>query len=481
MFKGLLAAALVCTTMQGATAQKDMQKGESLEIRCENASLIRNPSGITAEMDIDLSDIWVKSNQAAIFVPMIVNGRDTLKLPGVGVYGRLRWYQFERSGKRPISGEGEVSVRYKDRPRTVKYSQTVSYKPWMNGSELLLQRTDYGCCAATSPAIIGDELANYKVMMYEPTFRYQAAIAEERKTRTLSGRAYVDFPVNLTVIYPDYRRNRIELGKITATIDSVRNDKDITVESIFIKGWASPESPWENNTRLAKGRTEALKQYVQQLYNFDYGFIKTDYYPEDWEGLRKYVETSNLTHKYEILAIIDNPVLEPDPKEWRLKSTYPEEYKFLLETVYPGLRHSDYEIEYTIKGFSDVAEIAHMMETQPAKLSLNEMYIYAATLEQGSERYNEVMETAVRMYPTDEIAILNAAYAAMQREDLMAAERYLSKAGTSAEALYAKGVLAGLQKDWDKAIWLFEQSAVKGNEAAKFEIEKVAEAQKFVR
>ena len=478
--KGMLAAAAVLT-VTSAMSQDKMQRGESIEVRCEQASLVREGRTITAALEMNLSDVKVKSNQAAVFVPMIVHGKDTLRLPGVGVYGRTRWYQFERSGLKPISGEGERSVRYSDKPNVVKYEQTVDYKTWMNGSELMVERTDYGCCAALSDALAEAGLAGYRLLVYEPELRFQPAIAEERKTRTLSGRAFVDFPVNLMVIYPEYRNNRHELAKIIGTIDSVRNDKDITVESIFIKGWASPESPWSNNTRLAKGRTEALKQYVQNLYSFDYGFIKTDYYPEDWIGLRKYVETSTLPHKYEILALIDDPTIEPDPKEWKLKSTYPEEYKFLLENVYPGLRHSDYEIEYTIKGYTDVAEIAELMKTHPSKLSLNEMYIYAATLEQGSTRYNEVMETAVMMYPSDETAILNAAYAAMQRDDLAAAERYLSKAGTSAEALYAKGVVAGLRRDYDDAIWLFEQAAAKGNDAAQAEIDKLNELQKFVR
>lgn len=477
---GMMVLALGCATLQHVQAQELQQRGKTIAVRCEKASLVRNGEKITAGLDIDLSDLSVKSNQVAVFVPMIVKGADTLKLHGVGVYGRTRWYQLERYGMRPVSGKEEQAMRYNDRLGTVTYTETADYSTWMNGSELILMRTDYGCCGALTDAVAETGLAGYKVMMYEPAFRFQAAVAEERKTRELSGRAYIDFPVNLTTIYPEYRRNQVELAKIIATIDSVRNDKDITVESLSIKGYASPEGPYSNNIRLAQGRTEALKQYVQQLYRFDYGFIKTDYEPEDWEGLREYVINSYIMNREGILAIIDSN-MEPDAKNTKIQKTYPEQYSFLLATVYPALRHSDYQIEYTIKGFTDLAEIAELMWTQPAKLSLNEMYLYAATLEPGSDRYNEVMETAVRMYPSDETAILNAAYAAMQREDLIAAERYLSKAGTSAEALYAKGVLAGMQRDYGNAIWLMEQAALKGNDGARSEIEKLVEAQQYAR
>ena len=96
------------------------------------------------------------------------------------------------------------------------------------------------------------------------------------ETRELKGSAYIDFPVNRTEIYEDYRRNPIELAKIRATIDTVRNDADTRITSIRIKGYASPEGSYANNTRLAQGRTETLKDYVQRLYNFPSGVMATD-------------------------------------------------------------------------------------------------------------------------------------------------------------------------------------------------------------
>lgn len=154
------------------------------------------------------------------------------------------------------------------------------------------------------------------------------------KSRSLSGSAFIDFPVNKTVIYPDYRRNTAELGRIEATIDSVRDDRDVTITSVWLKGYASPESPWTHNRMLAIGRTEALKKHIGQLYRFEEGIIQTDYEPEDWAGLRSYVERSNLTHRAEILALIDSS-LEPDAKEAKIKRSYPDEYDFLLKNCYP--------------------------------------------------------------------------------------------------------------------------------------------------
>ena len=419
-----------------------------------DVKLKRSDELMSVGMDLRLSDFALHGDRAVIFTPVLINGSDSLAFDPVGLYGRIRHIQYVRYGEHALGGDNETSYRYSERPETEPYLQTVPYQEWMNGATLYMRRCDYGCCNALLDEDYAP-LADWRELCYTPKYHYVTPVAEKEKMRELKGRAYIDFPVNRTELYPDYRKNPTELQKIIATIDSVRNDSDVTVKRITIKGWASPESPWENNTRLAKGRTATLKQYVQNLYRFPEGFIETDYYPEDWIGLRAFVEESNLPHRNEILALIDDPNIEPDPKEWRLKTTYPDEYKFLLATVYPALRHSDYTIEYTIRHYSDPAEIRRIMAEAPQKLSLEELFVLAQTLEPGSDEYNEVFETAVRMYPNDPTANLNAASAALQRNDTASAEKYLSKAGDSPEAQYARGVYAAMTGDFAKAAALY--------------------------
>lgn len=431
-------------------------------LKLNSVSMQRNAASMTVALDMNLEDFDLKGNRVAVFTPVIAGEQDSLKLPPVGLYSRDRWYQYLRSGDGPASGPDETTIRWSQRPDEYSYTQTVPYADWMKNSHLVLLRKDYGCCRELVAQELAPLPAEYHEVHYTPKFYYSQPQAEAVKTRELSGRAFIDFPVNRTEIYTDYRNNRRELAKIIATIDSVRSDKDVTVKRITIKGFASPEGTYENNTRLAKGRTEALKQYVQTLYNFHSTFIATDYEPEDWEGLREFVLSSNLAHRSEILAIIDDPTLLPDTKDWRIKLRYPDDYRYLLTNVYPALRHSDYTIEYTIRSFSDPNEIAQLLHTAPQKLNLSEMLIYARTLEPGSDEYNDVFETAVRIFPDSEVANLNAANSAMQRNDLRNAERYLAKAGDSSEAIYARGVLAALRGDYDKALEYINASSVEG-------------------
>ncbi|MCH5223168.1 MAG: DUF3868 domain-containing protein [Muribaculaceae bacterium] len=434
------------------------------EFFIENPTLTRNGSFMTVDMKFDFTDLKLKTNQAVVYTPMIVNGADTLRLKSVGVYGGTAWRQYERGILKTVAPDQQIAMKNK-KDVAVDYLQNVDYTDWMNGSGLVIKRDFYGCAGCNQGETLSDELVAYTepktIEQVQPELIYRAAIAEEVKTRELSGRAFVDFPVNKIVIYPDYRNNTYELGKIIATIDSVKNDPDITVTSIFIKGTASPEGPYDNNVYLAKNRTIALKEYVTNLYHFPKDFIQTDYNPVDWPGLREWLETHNINHKEEILAIVNSTI--PDfERNSKIKRDFPKEYEWLHLNVYPALRHSDYRIEYQIREFTNLEEIAEIMRTKPQKLSLSEMYRLAASLEPGSPEFIEVFETAVRLYPEDETANLNAANAALSRGDLRAAERYLAKAGNSPEAIYARGILKGMQGDNEASQRLIEQAKAAG-------------------
>lgn len=435
-------------------------------VSVDDLKMERNGAYMVVDMTLGLKDLAVSSNRAVLLTPRLVNGRDSLDLPSIGIYGRRRYYFYVRNGKSMLTGQDEKSFKAVDKPEDIACHNIVSYADWMNGAQLSLHRSDYGCCNTLLVEQEGLLGTHTEAVAFFPGLVYVRPQAEAVKSRSLEGSAFIDFPVDKTDIYPEYRRNTIELGKIQATIDTVRNDRDVTITQVWLKGYASPESPYSHNRDLAIGRTAALKKYIQQLYRFNDSIIVTDYEPEDWAGLRRYVEQSNIDHKAEILALIDSD-REPDAKEWKIKSTYPAEYRFLLQNCYPALRHTDYRIAYDIRSYSDVDEIKRIMTTRPQNLSLNEFYLVAQEYEPGTDEFSEVFETAVRMYPDDAAANLNAANAAMRRGDLIRAGRYLTKAGDSPEAVYARAALAIRNEDYDTARrYLLEAKALGVGQAA---------------
>lgn len=446
-------------------------------IRVDSLSMERNGDYVAIRMNLGLQDVKIDANRALLITPCISGEDDEYQLPAVGIYSRTRYYHYLRTnGNDMLSGPEETTLRANKLPETLPYETLVSYKPWMEGAQLTLLLQEYGCCNEVlneeKEILLTDFQSPRKEIDYLPLLAYVKPEADSIKLRSLTGKAYVDFPVNQTDIRPAYRNNATELHRITATIDSVKTDPDIHITVLSIKGYASPEGSLENNERLAHLRTEALKKYVSGLYDFPNDFISTDYEAEDWTGLRHYVEQSDLPHRQEILDIIDSD-LRPDPKEWRLKSRYPEEYARLLRDCYPALRHSDYRVDYVVRHYTDVEEIRRVLRSRPQKLSLEEFYLAAQAEEPGSEAFNEVFETAVRMYPDDETANLNAANSALSRKDVKRAERYLTKAGNSTEATHARALLALMKGDTATAQTLLQEAAAQGLPQAQKALELV--------
>lgn len=456
-----MAASLTCGVAQAQDEPLNINVGGAL---VEGLRMTRNGEYMTVDMALDLMELKVPSNRAVLLTPRLVNGNDSIDLPAVGIYGRRRYYTYVRNGGSMLSGSDEKTFKASEKPDMLPYRADVGYEEWMDGATLALDRQEYGCCNTMlneQYAMLGlfTDTRVTDAVAFFPELVYVQPRAEMTKSRALEGSAFIDFPVNRTEIHPDYRRNTVELGKIQATIDSVRNDRDVTITQVWLKGFASPESPYAHNRDLAIGRTASLKNYIQQLYRFGDGIIATDYEPEDWAGLRRFVEQSNINHKAEILALIDSD-LEPDKKEWKIKSAYPEEYRFMLQNYYPALRHTDYRIAYNIRGYNDVEEIKRILAASPQKLSLNEFYLVAQEYEPGTDEFTDVFETAVRMFPADETANLNAANAAIRRDDFATAEKYLAKAGDTAEADYARGSLAIRRGDLATArAWLGKAKA----------------------
>lgn len=412
----------------------------------------RDGSRLNLSMTLDVRPLAPSKDGEYTVTPVIkaADGSDSLMLEPFLISGRNLYYEHLRN-----NDLGATPMYRSGRKETVEYSESVPMEPWIETARVSLDVEERSCCDYTSWQI---PLVRLSKPEYKPVFNFVTPVGDSIKVGELKRRAYVNFPVNRTEMYPEYMNNPIELKKIFNTIDSVKNDPDITITSIFIKGFASPEGSYSNNVRLAKGRTATLTAYVESLYHFGSGFIKTAYEPEDWEGLREYVEKGEFVHHQQILDLIDSD-MEPDAKDRKLRVDFPSEYAYILANIYPWLRHSDYRIEYRIKSFTSLDEILRVLRTEPSKLSVGEFYRAAQSMPVGSDEYNAVFETAVRYYPDNEAANLNAANAAMGRGQYAAARSYLDRAGDGAEAVYARGVLAALEENWTLAEELFARAA----------------------
>lgn len=304
---------------------------------------------------------------------------------------------------------------------------------------------------------------------------------EETKRRMIAGRAFLDFPVNETIIYPKYRRNPQELRRICNTISHALFDKSIQVTSISLHGYASPESPYSNNTRLAKGRTAALMHFLRNKYKVSESLFHNQFTPEDWINLRGFIATEGRRRVkgdiwYENASILETPEapacvrnnrdellrvidldMDADEKELLLKRVAGgEPYKWLLKNVYPGLRHTDYVVEYVVRSYP-VKESKRIIYTHPEALSVEEMYRVAQSYDEGSDGWFDALTIAANQYPEDKTANLNAACACVRLKRLTDAKRYLKGAGDTRQARYLADIIKAME---GKCKWRMENGVL---------------------
>lgn len=423
----LIVSATVALSAAGAA--QDVQSwpdGALSAVKVEKAD-----TRLIVSFDIDTHSFPMRANRELQITPLLTDGIDTLALPAVTIAGRTRYYQHRRAAD--ISAPA-ILTRSED---PVGYSEIVDYQPWMHSARLILEGKTSGCCGTPAGSLPSMLLTSFSYETAEPEPEnflnaeelYVAPVRKEVvKTRILSGRAYIDFPVNQIGIYPDYRRNPEELAAIQATLDEIRGDKDVSITSISFKGFASPEGPYDNNVRLAKGRTEALMGYVKALYSYPDSVLHTAWEAEDWDGLKTRLADMDIPNRDAILGIIDDTSLSYDDRDRRIKQRYPDQYAYLLREVYPALRHSDYLVEFTVRNYVDITEIAEVYATNPSKLSYDELFLYAQSLDPESPDYREAMLTAATLFPSDPEANFNAGVAAAAEEDFGRALQLLRRA-----------------------------------------------------
>mgnify|MGYP000073824087 CR=1 FL=1 len=446
-------------------------------IKVAPVRVLQSGETLHVEMEFILNHVKVRSAGAVDLIPRLVSSTDTLELPRVSLKGRNEYSNYERV--RSLMSKAEqaaylvpyrVEKSVKVENRTIQYRYTLPYESWMAGARLVVQRDECGCGEIALMDIVDVDTVTLEVIpvpyQVTPYMAYVQPVPEPVKHREKQAETFLDFVVNQIVIRPDYMNNPKELAKIHALIDELRVDTDITINRLDIIGYASPEGSLANNKRLSEGRALALKNYLASRYTFPTSLYHIVFGGENWDGLRKALAGLHVEYKSEVETVIN--FYDGQERKNRLKSLHGgEPYRYLLRNIYPSLRVAICKVEYHVKNFN-AEEAREVIKVRPQNLSLNEMYLVANTYPNGSQEFIDVFETAVRLFPEDDIAHLNAAAAALSRGDTITAGRHMEQVKQKELPEYANaaGVLALLKGDYVTAAQYLQTAMNAGLEVA---------------
>ena len=437
-----------------------------------NLKVERANGEVTVTMDIDVTNISIGRDETIILTPIVTKGEQKVTMPSVELMGRRAYLYYTRDGENSVTENPFTTQRITKRAekrdgaeQIISYKANFKFEEWMRGSSVALGEGLCGCGKPIATPRV-NEVGDFGHMVYAPEYvwSFVAPEPEPVKVRNESHTAYINFWVNRYEILDYYKNNAKELAGIIRSISSVSNDEDVSITSITIEGWASPEDTFTHNKTLSQNRANSLANYISKRTGIERQRIKTFGCGEDWNGLRKLVDAEPEMHyRDKVYEVLDSELTE-DQKDWRLKNLKPATiYEHLLRDLYPKLRRNDYKIVYEVRNF-DIEEARVLIDKNPKKLSVDEIYKVAGSYEQGSKEYEHALAVAANEYPEVVAAAVNAANIAMAEGDYDKALEILNRSDKEdARIQAAKGYIYLMMKDYDKARELLTKAANKGN------------------
>ncbi|MCL2561749.1 MAG: hypothetical protein FWE10_05445 [Rikenellaceae bacterium] len=445
------------------------QAGEVLDITIDKFA--RDGRNVDVEFTINVDGRHLRTTEAWTIIPSIRAGATVKQLEPIAINGRNKSRMIERDR---VLGGHRYSLQQASEPigrrevRAIKYRQTVPYEDWMRNATLVFDEVLVTCShrftfLQTMANIHAPQPPAPYVMT--PMAAVIIPVQEEVKERAISATAHIDFHVNRMEIVRDFRNNSQELNKINTTLREVRDNADMTFRGIYLHGFASPDGPYANNERLARGRVEALKNYVSTNFGVPVAAITTNYTAEDWVGFRELVEKSIMEGRQEILTIIDSGDA-PDAKEARIRQIRGgQPWRLILAEMMPSLRRTDYRVDFTVREYN-VHDARAVLETNPSLLSHYELYQLAQEHANDAQLVSRIYGIIERQFPTDDVANLNVAAFKIGRGDFAGARINLDRVSNNRNNNTALnnafnnnlGVVNMMQGRYDEARQAFRQA-----------------------
>ena len=412
---------------------------------------------IRIAFDVILDHVDLGTNAQLNLRPRLVSqdGTQVYEFAPISVAGRKRhimWQRGERTTPQPLRARGERMV--------VPVSITAPAYEWTRTAKLNVEEQITGCASCELERhefTVAERLSRDP---YRPTFSvaYITPEAEAVKVRSEKFVARFNFRVNRTELLRNLGNNAVEFARVDSVANAILGNKDVTVRTVNIDGYASPEGQEANNIRLADGRAKSFVKYLEQTYGLSTRLFQVQGHGEDWAGLRQWLTANNTQWNAQLFDIVDGQARNNNARKENLKKLDGgNAYRFLLENVFPELRRTEYQFTYQVRSFN-AAEAIERYKTNPRLLSLAELYLVGNSFPEGSAERRGVFETAQRLFPDAPVSRFNAIAGNLADGNNGNYTDFLANFPASAEQLNNLGVHYALAGNYKQAAECFRRA-----------------------
>ena len=445
-----------------------------------NAAVSRSQDGKTLLLSFTVApgDKGVGYQEVVYIYPVLTaaDGRRSITFDPVRVsgYGRYKVLRRAKALHSTVAvPDAAVTLRTKEiknTPYTV--SQSVPFESWMATATLDVKEAVYGCAECGKAEGLTNLLKAYIPYFNPSDYAYAyvepKATAEKRYEEEFT--SHINFVVDRHELKRDFADNAAELKRLDEFVQKSLSTVGATLDRVDIKGYASPEAPYDHNKALSERRANTLATYVKNthpgLARAASG-VHVEGYGEDWEGLRAAVEAADFDRKNQVLDAIDNYTKDTDREKAIYNIDNRVTYKYLLDNLYPPLRRTTFHMAYVVRAFA-VEELPDIYKTNPMLMSHQELYLLAKQYEKQGKNPLPIYEYAYERFAADPLAALNLANARLQyAQDAAGAISLLAPMQNSdPRALFPLAIATDMQGDAEGAEAILRQAAESGNTQA---------------
>jgi len=352
------------------------------------------------------------------------------------------------------------------------YSSKVAYNDAMRRSDLVIkmkaQIKDKTPIDIAAPKVADGIITTPLLVKIDPKVIYYSDKYVRTTSQSVAAKIYFDimkYNIKPTELKKD------EIKNLESTLKNLSNEERKQLREALILAYASPDGDINKiNTPLSKNRGTAAQDYfvkalkqakLTQQQQKD--LLKVTSTPEDWEGFKQLLETSDIRDKELILRVL-SMYSDPEVREKEIRNIAAA-FQEIAEKILPKLRRSEIKLNIDVIGYSD-EELISLAQSKPENLGLEEL-LRAASLINDVDTKLAIYQKAFDKYPNDSRAINNIGCIYMSQRKFAEAQNAFEKARSLNDDNVVKNNLGAAllaQKQFDKAEELLTAAMGAGDE-----------------
>lgn len=428
-------------------------------------------SANNAKLDILLNvpSHYLSKRSRIVITPQLIAGDTVIdEFSPLAVYSPIYKKKVKRlevlEGYVDPYSESAITLKSTSEAVEIPLSETVELPDGVENARMIAVISTDGCGECTgidtlsvaafgSPITLIEPKKEFKVSWIEPEFKIRPKIMEGK------GVANLQFVINKHDINLGMGNNRQELDSMVAKLGPVLNDTLATLTSLEIFGMASADGLFAFNTSLSRNRANSAKNWLIEQLNISpdvQRIIKVGSRPEGWQPVLDAMKADNHPDTTLVQDILIKYADQNDDVAERyirrLACWNDIKTKYLQKD-----RKVEYVYTYTIRSFTDDAELLDMYKKRPDAFNEDEL-LRVASLATDDKSRKDVYLTIMKYFPQSAVGANNLAVLYMNEGNIDEAQKVLNQQKDyTPEQLNTLAATYVYEGDYQHAIELLEE------------------------